>query len=511
MYPYQHSPSSGTPSSGPGPSTSQQFLGNVESAASRLKRAFGKKRSTRLGEDEGTQSEAPSSRKLLPGPRLSSLLPGKDPKPALQFTSAFQAIGHRLNKSSSPRVVSYIEEPQESTSPRRPMPTNDAKPFPSSPLKVPLTPKSAHRGSHLVPTSEISAAIDYMMDSTSSINSPSSPKSGVQAEPVTLRTTRDARSGSFDGENASPTKSTKRRSMSLSMIPVFTQPNEIQHVQATSTPPSSFSLSSKLSPSVYQPHHRSHSAIPSFPDTGSTSSLSAATPVTSIHSNSDTPRDKPSSSSLKDRLTVWVAPPNEPRTTRGSSPGHSKTMSMVASLAPAANAATGLAVSFSKKAYEKVNSMWTPTSSHSPQESGLHSAQPSDVSDSSLRGRRLHAHLQAYGGSHSDVESGKRRTNPLITEQPPVPNLGPMLRPPFRNSAQGGGFLFGRPLVDCVRDTKALVVLGPEPDAGIEARFIPALVLRCIQHIERWGIAEEGLFRYGAHLLTRYQLTLDSG
>ncbi len=30
----------------------------------------------------------------------------------------------------------------------------------------------------------------------------------------------------------------------------------------------------------------------------------------------------------------------------------------------------------------------------------------------------------------------------------------------------------------------------------LEERHIPALVARCAQHIEKWGIQEEGLFRF---------------
>lgn len=76
------------------------------------------------------------------------------------------------------------------------------------------------------------------------------------------------------------------------------------------------------------------------------------------------------------------------------------------------------------------------------------------------------------------------------------PNLGTMLRPPFRKAGVTN-LVFGRSLAGCVRDTKPLVVLGPsDVDLGREGRFIPALVLRCIQHIERWGIEEEGIFRY---------------
>jgi len=73
------------------------------------------------------------------------------------------------------------------------------------------------------------------------------------------------------------------------------------------------------------------------------------------------------------------------------------------------------------------------------------------------------------------------------------PRLGMMLRPPFRRvNLATGGVVFARPLADCVRDTKPLVVLGA--DIGIEERFIPAIVLRCVQYLARWGVQEEGLF-----------------
>lgn len=185
---------------------------------------------------------------------------------------------------------------------------------------------------------------------------------------------------------------------------------------------------------------------------------------------------------------------------------------MVASIGPAA---TGMAMNLSKRAYEKVNSMWAPTANRTSH-SNPHSAQGSDSSDlSSSRVSYAHhpsksrlnpSNYSGYGGSMSDAEITRRRmgvqmsthgngaSHGRMDEQPVGPNLGTMLRPPFRRFTQGGGLVFGRPLAECVRDTKPLVVVGGHEDA-VEARYIPALVLRCVQHLEKWGLPEEGLFR----------------
>ena len=73
----------------------------------------------------------------------------------------------------------------------------------------------------------------------------------------------------------------------------------------------------------------------------------------------------------------------------------------------------------------------------------------------------------------------------------------------------GGGAVFGRRLADCVRDTaaddvKQKLLAGDYYGEGwendevppLEERLLPALVLRCAQHLLIWGIQEEGLFRY---------------
>ena len=85
-------------------------------------------------------------------------------------------------------------------------------------------------------------------------------------------------------------------------------------------------------------------------------------------------------------------------------------------------------------------------------------------------------------------------------------NFGRIMRGPL---SIGGGAVFGRRLVDCVRDTavdevKQKLLSGEYYGEGWETdkipplqdRLLPALVLRCTQHLLAWGIQEEGLFRY---------------
>ena len=32
-------------------------------------------------------------------------------------------------------------------------------------------------------------------------------------------------------------------------------------------------------------------------------------------------------------------------------------------------------------------------------------------------------------------------------------------------------------------------------DSDLEERLLPALIVRCVQHLSKWGVEEEGLFR----------------
>ena len=98
---------------------------------------------------------------------------------------------------------------------------------------------------------------------------------------------------------------------------------------------------------------------------------------------------------------------------------------------------------------------------------------------------------------------------PAATEQ--AAPLGTLLRGPLNRvegaTATPGGMVFGRSLEDCVRDTRAesgasdgadgttLASTRPVADSGLDARLIPALVLRSVQYLYKYGVKEEGLFR----------------
>ncbi|KZT19914.1 RhoGAP-domain-containing protein [Neolentinus lepideus HHB14362 ss-1] len=104
---------------------------------------------------------------------------------------------------------------------------------------------------------------------------------------------------------------------------------------------------------------------------------------------------------------------------------------------------------------------------------------------------------------------------------PSGPTLGKRLRGPLRMISGSGavsGLVFGRDLKSCVRETavdSGRWDLGDNDHASpghrrqmtrrldreavgekaLEDRMVPALVVRCAQHLLRWGIEEEGLFR----------------
>ncbi|KNZ80268.1 Rho GTPase-activating protein gacZ [Termitomyces sp. J132] len=116
---------------------------------------------------------------------------------------------------------------------------------------------------------------------------------------------------------------------------------------------------------------------------------------------------------------------------------------------------------------------------------------------------------------------------------PSGPNFGKRLRGPLRRS--GGGVVFGRDLKNVVKETavggeeeydgdneRRQNKEGPRPRKGsirrgelkgLEDRKLPALVVRCAQHLLIWGIQEEGLFRIPGRALhvSRLRAEFDSG
>ncbi|EMD37487.1 hypothetical protein CERSUDRAFT_114130 [Gelatoporia subvermispora B] len=116
----------------------------------------------------------------------------------------------------------------------------------------------------------------------------------------------------------------------------------------------------------------------------------------------------------------------------------------------------------------------------------------------------------AFSGS-SSISSSITSSSASDIDQftPSGPSLGKRVRGPRRNSSGvsiAGGLVFKRDLRQCVQDTAIDSVLerlsvGEDLeswDGGVrplEERMLPALAMRCAQHILKWGVQEEGLFR----------------
>ncbi|KZT43645.1 hypothetical protein SISSUDRAFT_613164 [Sistotremastrum suecicum HHB10207 ss-3] len=97
------------------------------------------------------------------------------------------------------------------------------------------------------------------------------------------------------------------------------------------------------------------------------------------------------------------------------------------------------------------------------------------------------------------------------------PSLGTVVREPIRMS---GGIVFGRPLIECVRDTRYEGAVSSAQETGsfyvpslLEDRMIPSLIFRCVKHLQLWGIEEEGVFRISgrASHIQKLKAEFDSG
>jgi hypothetical protein len=209
-----------------------------------------------------------------------------------------------------------------------------------------------------------------------------------------------------------------------------------------------------------------------------------------------------------------------------STPSFRQTAISITGLAPAA----GLA----RRAVEKMGRVWGKASSPTP---GYSHAGSASLSFSSSRSSPLsrassgndesnktYRHAPQASSASWSISSASSSSDHEGLMLSPGPIIGKRLRGPVRLSSKGagvaGGLVFGRDLKMCVRDTaidsvrNALRVkefdssvthdadstasdVPSVPSAPLESRRLPALVVRCAQHILAWGIQELGLFRYG--------------
>lgn len=189
-------------------------------------------------------------------------------------------------------------------------------------------------------------------------------------------------------------------------------------------------------------------------------------------------------------------------------------ISMTSGFAPAA----GLA----RRAVEKMGRVWGSKSSFSsPLASPL--GEPSPYGRTRPPSRESPSHSEpahhGYGRKfrHNPQTPSVSSTASSLSDHE-GPQLGRSLRGPVRASGVCG-LVFGRELKTCVEETAIDSILSifhgqnvvqdgrEEPDIServqrsqlsspLESRHIPALVVRCAQHILAWGVQEQGLFRY---------------
>ncbi|KAI0829687.1 hypothetical protein BC628DRAFT_1358220 [Trametes gibbosa] len=234
-------------------------------------------------------------------------------------------------------------------------------------------------------------------------------------------------------------------------------------------------------------------------------------------------------------------PPGSPQPPPVNPTFRQTAVSMTGSLAPAA----GFAMGFGKRAVEKVGRAWggfgSSPSNHSGYSSssstGAASMSSIKVSDaasgyasspqsgpSGWRARRKAPHGFSGGSSISSFTSNASSEDHFV---PTGPQLGRQLRAPKLSSSGmslANGLVFKRDLATCVRETaiqevQSLLASGDQDVAShvgfkpLESRLVPALVVRCAQHIIRWGIQEEGLFRVSGRSshVTKLRSEFDAG
>ncbi|KAL5523911.1 hypothetical protein ACEPAG_8084 [Sanghuangporus baumii] len=123
--------------------------------------------------------------------------------------------------------------------------------------------------------------------------------------------------------------------------------------------------------------------------------------------------------------------------------------------------------------------------------------------------------MRKHGASSSGTWSVNSASTSDTDGGPTGPNLGPCLRGPLIPvNGNGKGLVFGRELELCVKDTACT---GPVESGvnglSLEGRSLPALVARCAQHIVKWGVQEEGLFRISGRSthISKLRAEFDSG
>lgn len=193
-------------------------------------------------------------------------------------------------------------------------------------------------------------------------------------------------------------------------------------------------------------------------------------------------------------------------------------VSMTGGLAPAA----GIAMGLGKRAVERVGRAWGGLSSSSGPSSGASVISQSSSLSSVTSSDQGHALGRTFSKESSAALRGivkkKRRFGPAASVSSATsssaasdmdafaavgPTLGRRVRGPRKTPSGAsiiGGLVFKRDLQTCVAETAIdgldkTVVQEEGGGKPLEQRMLPALVVRCAQHLLKYGVREEGLFR----------------
>ena len=336
-----------------------------------------------------------------------------------------------------------------------------------------------------------------------------------------------------------------------------TSPRPSLQSRRRNSPPSSVELPSSApnlsqsptTPSFFDVRYNSPDAMSSFEGAAVGSSTSRESPtLTRTTANGritpSTSGGQPIDNHIRGRLAAWTAANHA-----ASTPRQAQTMAVpnfnrpspllhIGTLPPRRQPASsftsnfGPAAGLAKRAVERMGRAWggitssssghsSPSSASSPssQSSGFTSdhglgptisRQSTNVLDRSFRNTP-----NAPSGSWS-VASSSSTADLDAFLAPDGPYLGTQLRGPLRRTTGGagvaGGIVFGRDLKTCCQQTAINAGRRSGSTAGqhrdrkgvsnkedhlrvLETRKLPAIVVRCAQHLLLWGLKEEGLFR----------------
>ena len=518
---------------------SEDLLSTTPPTSSPVPMAIGKSHSTMTPASSATSS--PSAPRLPHQPTISAG-PNYHPRPFIRHVSPEHhsisssnpsadplPANTTLNPPSSDQVVGHaIQRPRKRDSDHDAMKDDWRKSDSTTTSYYTVRPRSVASGGTRTPRP---VSMAESLHSTNTVVPAGKRLSALLTDAEFVMTEEDvSHSGVAPlSRKTSPSGSSrpcKRHSISLS----FTSP--LPSTQSATPPPSSEGYSSR--PGF---KHRPSGDMPTL-------SKAAASGIIGPSHKDDS---QSTGTHIKGNLAALTIPPPSTFAAPQQLPSSSSqqgslrqtAISMTSGLAPAA----GIAMGFGKRAVERMGRAFGSLGT-SNNNSG-HSSSSSSISGADDFGRNGSNLSLASHASQAQTNKGKPRRTPnapsgawSVTTVSSTstghtdpesfsftgPTLGTCLRGPMRNASGSpvvGGLVFGRDLKTCVDETAidAIRLASPASDTShsgeaslflllssqylqycavlpsLHERRLPALVFRCAQHLMKWGVEEEGLFR----------------